>query len=320
MNHSYWRNCNIFHIDKWRYLFFWAPFSPISQGEIFVKSAFANWMVSILKRDTPEHKRIPSTHCTCVILMFSVIFSPDLLETNRWTLCSHTPPRTAGKLRFESRLWNLLLELLKIWGRWCDDVDFHGGMVYFHLYLGKWTNLTSIFLIWVESTNWRSLMCLLARSAAVRRISLKESGKPWEDSFWKLKVKRMSSYNWGRDTQLDSVLQCGVVESREVHQPHPKHHYDPTKSVPFWWTDNMSILVYDCVIKCDGHSKIRQKCGLLKAFQAFRSVGYFTLSQANSLDKNFKEGRNWSFGPSKKPLNHTALVLQMPWCWSGVPC
>ena len=84
---------------------------------------------------------------------------------------------------------------------------------------------------------------------------------------------------------------------------------------------------YDCVIKCDGHSKIhflnlvscprhskwsRQKCGLLKAFQAFRSVGYFTLSQANSLDKNFKEGRNWSFGPYKKPLNHTALVLHMP--------
>ena len=132
----------------------------------------------------------------------------------------------------------------------------------------------------------------------------------------------MSSYNWGRDTQLDSVLQCGVVESREVHQPHPKHHYNPTKSVPFWWTDNMSILVYDCVIKCDGHSKIhllnlvscprhskwsREKCRLLKAFQAFPSVGYFTLSQANSLD-NFKEGRNWSFGPSK---NHW---ITLPWC------
>ena len=105
----------IYFILKVEAFSFWTPFSPISQDEILGKSTFANWMVSILKRDTIHHysisalvyqspARIPSTHCTCDILIFSV----DLLETNRWTLCSHTHLPLPGP---KTQVWVKALEL-----------------------------------------------------------------------------------------------------------------------------------------------------------------------------------------------------------------
>ena len=97
----------IYFILKVEVFSFWEPFSPINQDEILGKSTFANWMVSILKRDTPEHKKKQHPLHLCHPDVFGHFFLRSFWKQTDGTLCSpHTSPN--GR---KTQVWVKALEL-----------------------------------------------------------------------------------------------------------------------------------------------------------------------------------------------------------------